>query len=75
MKKKKEKKHVEPQQELEPVRDSEGEPELEKMEIDGETFSSLLPQYIPPRKRDAKPVTDSKDSKYGTFTPLLLELV
>ena len=49
------------------VRDIEEEPEQEKMEAKGTTFSSPLA----PRKINVKPVTGSKDEKYGTFTPLL----
>jgi len=45
------------------------------MEMDGTAFASPLPLYIPPRKPDEKLVTESKDAKYGTFTPLLSESV
>lgn len=38
-------------------------------------FTSSLPSDIPLRKPNSKPVKDSKDAKYGTFTPLLSEVV
>ena len=45
------------------------------MEINGATFPSPLPPYIPSRKLDTKPVKESKDAKYGTFTPLFSKSV
>ena len=41
----------------------------------GAMFISPLPSYISLRKPSAKPVKDSKDVKYGTFTPLFPEVV
>jgi len=32
-----------------------------------------LPSYIPPRKTNTKLAKDTKDAKYGTFTPLFPE--
>jgi len=43
------------------------------MEMDGIMFPLPLQPYIPPMKPNAKPVTKSKDTKYGTFIPLFSE--
>jgi len=45
-----------------------------QMEICGVEFFSL-PPYILLRKPNEKPVKESKDVKYGTFTPLLPEAI
>jgi len=45
------------------------------MEVESATILSLLPPYLPPKKPNAKPVRDSKYTKYGTFTPFLLEKI
>lgn len=75
-KKKQDKKLVEPQQESKQVKDNEEEAEHTKeMETGGEAFPSPLPPHIPLKKPNAKLVKDSKDEKFGTFTPLLPEKV
>jgi len=48
---------------------------IEQMETDGAKFPSSLPPYISLRKSNAKPVKDSKDVNFGTFTLLLPEEV
>jgi len=55
------------------VRDNEEEVEKGQMEIDGATFPSPLPPYIPPKKPYEKLVKESKDAKYDIFTTLMLE--